>query len=72
MSVIVTIDTNLCKGCNICITQCPKNVFAQSVKRSRYGTPMPKAVNENECIICRQCEKLCPDAAINVEEIKRV
>lgn len=68
MKVKVSIDTNLCKGCNICISQCPKKVFAQSAKRSKYGTPMPEAANQSECITCRICEKMCPDAAIHVEE----
>lgn len=67
----VTIDMVLCKGCNICISHCPKKVFASSQKRSKYGTPMPEPANENECIACRICEKMCPDAAINVEDSNR-
>lgn len=68
MKVIITIDKNLCKGCGICLSGCSKNVFALSKERNSYGSPMPEAIQQNECIICRLCEKLCPDAAINVEE----
>lgn len=64
----ITVDEIRCKGCGICLSICPKQVYARSVKRNSYGSPMPEPMKENECIGCRLCEKLCPDAAINVEE----
>ncbi len=68
----IDIDKVCCKGCNICVEICPKGVFAKSRKRNSYGTNMPEAVNEKECIVCRMCERLCPDGAIDVvaEETK--
>ncbi len=68
----IDIDKVCCKGCNICIEICPKAVFAKSRKRNSYGTNMPEAVNAEECIVCRMCERLCPDGAIDVvaEETK--
>ena len=66
--MIVNVDSTCCKGCNICVSVCPKQVFALSQRRNSYGTTMPEAVKQKECIGCRICEKLCPDAAINVEE----
>jgi 2-oxoglutarate ferredoxin oxidoreductase subunit delta len=68
----IDIDKVCCKGCNICIEICPKGVFAKSRKRNSYGTNMPEAVNAAECIVCRMCERLCPDGAIDVvaEETK--
>ncbi|MDD6647912.1 MAG: 4Fe-4S binding protein [Firmicutes bacterium] len=63
----ITIDKACCKGCNICLTVCPKKIFIRSKKRSRYGSAMPDVSNTEECLVCRMCERLCPDGAINVE-----
>ena len=44
--MIVNIDPKYCKGCNICISVCPKQVFAPSPKRNSYGTTMPEAAKQ--------------------------
>lgn len=62
----ISIDKTLCKGCGICIGICPKKVYKFSNKRNSYGSTTPEPYALNECIICRLCERLCPDAAINV------
>lgn len=63
----ITIDKACCKGCNICISVCPKKVFSKSKVRNNYGTAMPAASKPKNCILCRMCERMCPDGAINVE-----
>ena len=63
----ITIDKACCKGCNICISVCPKKVFSKSKVRNNYGTAMPAAIKPKNCILCRMCERMCPDGAINVE-----
>lgn len=63
----ITIDEACCKGCNICLTACPKNIFVKSRKRNKYGTSMPGIDHAEECVVCRMCERLCPDGAIDVE-----
>lgn len=62
----ITIDEARCKGCNICLSACPKKIFVSSKKRNDYGTNMPEAVNRDICIECRMCERMCPDGAIDV------
>lgn len=63
----ITIDEACCKGCNICLTACPKKIFIKSKKRNNYGTSMPAVSKPENCIACRMCERLCPDGAIDVK-----
>jgi len=63
----ITIDKACCKGCNICLTACPKKIFVKSKKRNNYGTSMPDVKDPDNCVECRMCERLCPDGAIDVK-----
>lgn len=64
----ITVDKSCCKGCDICLAVCPKKIFIHSKKRNNYGTSMPEVSQAASCVLCRMCERLCPDGAINVEE----
>jgi 2-oxoglutarate ferredoxin oxidoreductase subunit delta len=50
-----------CKGCDICVALCPKNVLV--LKNGKVFTEKP-----DDCIGCRLCEMRCPDFAIEVHE----
>lgn len=55
------IRENWCKGCNICVSYCPKKVL-----ELRKGKVF--AARWEDCIGCRMCELRCPDFAIEVYE----
>lgn len=59
----VTIREDWCKGCNICVSVCPKGVLAKSRKAPAVAKP-------EECITCRLCEISCPDYAISVKKLE--
>ena len=56
------INEKRCKGCEICVSFCPKKVLAVNVLGK------VEAVRSEECIACGQCELRCPDYAILVEK----
>jgi 2-oxoglutarate ferredoxin oxidoreductase subunit delta len=61
-----TVYPGLCKGCGFCIEVCPVDVISWSDRLCVYGTPSVE-VDAEGCILCHQCERICPDAAIGVE-----
>jgi len=66
--VTITVDKEMCKGCNLCIVSCPKAVLAVSQERGKAGFLVPEATNPKACTKCKNCEVICPDFAIVVEE----
>jgi len=63
----ILLDSNCCKGCDICISICPKQIFVKSKKRNAMGTSIPEVTKKDQCTACKLCEKMCPDGAISVE-----
>lgn len=65
----VTIDETLCKGCELCVSVCPKKII--SVNRQKLNTkgynPASVTVME-QCTACAMCAVICPDSAIRVEK----
>lgn len=64
----IFIDTNLCKGCKICIYVCPHNVFRMSKDISIRGYHTAEVANKENCVGCQLCTYSCPDFAICVVE----
>ena len=62
----IVIDHKLCKGCHICISVCPREVFKKSDEIDNRGFFLPVVVNLEACTVCRLCEMECPDFAIVV------
>lgn len=53
-----------CKGCNVCVSVCPKKVLALNERMKC------EPVHQESCIGCKSCENICPDLAITVKEIR--
>lgn len=64
----VTFDEALCKGCELCVDACPKNIIAlDKIKINQKGYNPAGVVNVEECIGCTNCALMCPDQVITVE-----
>ncbi len=64
----IHIDRTVCKGCELCLYVCPKDVFEMSDERNEKGYNYSIAKRPEDCILCKNCEMNCPDLAIYVEE----
>ena len=62
----VVINAEFCKACGLCLTACKKDVLDYGKKTNSLGyyTVEPKA--EENCISCRMCAIMCPEAAIEI------
>ena len=58
----ITVFTDWCKQCGICVTFCPQQVLAMDENRRVF------AKYPEKCIACHMCELRCPDFAITVKE----
>lgn len=64
----VTFETDLCKGCGLCVTACPKGIVKLSKTKLNAKGHHPAEVTEPEnCIGCAFCATMCPDCVIKVE-----
>jgi 2-oxoglutarate ferredoxin oxidoreductase subunit delta len=69
---MIEINEDLCKGCALCVTFCPKNVLKISDRLTKRGVHTPEVVNERDCTLCGNCMLYCPDLAIVVAEEEKI
>ncbi|MDY6910908.1 MAG: ferredoxin family protein [Chloroflexota bacterium] len=66
MKGYIEIDQELCKGCQICMSFCPKDSIVPAERLNSAGY-LPASFNNNgECTGCAICALVCPDVAIEV------
>lgn len=67
----VSFNTEICKGCKLCLTVCPKKIVEidSSVINSKGFHPATVVEgNMNKCLGCAFCATICPDCVITVEK----
>jgi 2-oxoglutarate ferredoxin oxidoreductase subunit delta len=69
---MVRVNDDWCKGCNLCIINCPRNALVLSKRFNKRGIHPPELAETNSCNMCRMCELVCPDFAITVLDEKVV
>ena len=57
----IVVDTERCKGCNLCVVACPLNV---------KGYNYAHQILEDTCNGCSSCATVCPDGCISVYKVK--
>jgi 2-oxoglutarate ferredoxin oxidoreductase subunit delta len=61
-----------CKGCNICVEFCPKEVLQISNQTNTKGYHLPEIAEgmEEVCVHCDFCTVVCPEFAIFTVEVQ--
>jgi len=62
----VLISGDTCKGCELCVSFCPKKVLKISSLINNRGYSPAEAVEINDCVGCKSCALICPDGAISI------
>lgn len=63
---MITINSQMCKGCGYCIKFCPKHILEMGKERSPKGFFFPVNIDPEKCTSCAVCASMCPEGAIEV------
>ncbi len=66
----VIFNRDKCKGCEICVSFCPKKILAMSETVNNKGYHPADIIDQSQCIGCASCALMCPDCCITICELE--
>ncbi len=66
----IVVDTERCKGCGVCVVNCPTESIALSKEVNGKGYNFLTQVKPEVCTGCTNCATVCPDSVITVYRVK--
>ena len=67
----IVVDTERCKGCNLCAVACPLKIIRLTQKSvNKKGYPYAEQVAGGMCTGCTSCAIICPDGCITVYRVR--
>lgn len=67
--ILITIDSERCKGCGLCVRACPKGLLRLSVDTLNSKSYQPAEIADMpSCVGCTACALTCPDSCIEIEK----
>ncbi len=63
---VIEVDTERCKGCNLCAVACPLHLIELSARVNRHGYNYATQPHPEQCNGCSTCGIVCPDGCITV------
>lgn len=70
----IIIQSQLCKGCELCVHFCPESILEMGDELNTKSYHYPHVLDDKEadCKQCRYCERICPEMAIFLEGDNKV
>jgi 2-oxoglutarate ferredoxin oxidoreductase subunit delta len=65
--VNIKVKKEKCKGCCLCVAECPRGAMRMSKEPNDNGNFYP-VIDVDRCVGCALCCQMCPDVAIEIEE----
>jgi len=62
----VTFNEERCKGCELCVSVCPKQIIHMADRFNSKGYRPAEVIEQDKCIGCAFCARMCPDVVIEV------
>ena len=66
----IVVDTQGCKGCEVCVGACPSEVIGIAKEVNGKGYHYAYMKNPDESTGCANCAIVCPDGVISVYKLK--
>lgn len=66
----VTVDSERCKGCELCTYTCPQRVLGMTSNVNGKGYRYAYMEHPELCTGCTNCAVICPDGVISVYRTK--
>lgn len=63
---VIEVDTERCKGCNLCAVACPLHLITLSAQVNPRGYHYAVQDDPTQCNGCSTCGIVCPDGCITV------
>jgi len=64
----IKINPDRCKGCCLCVAQCPRGLLRMSELFNDSGHQYAEIIDIENCTGCALCCQMCPDIAIEIED----
>ena len=66
----IVVDIEKCKGCNLCVVNCPTNVIELTKEVNGKGYHYAYMEHPDNCTGCQNCGIVCPDGVIEVYQVR--